>query len=104
MAQGSQIRGHTLKGKEFFKLETSHTNLIQFLQVAGNDLWSTSATTLNCYTSQSGKIVDKYYWVAPEPITCMDVVEISSNNGESALESVPVVASGDVIFLLDSRG
>ena len=50
--------------------------MINWVQVFGNDLWSTGTSTLNCYTSQGGKIVDKYFYLSDEVIACMDVVEI----------------------------
>jgi len=34
-AAGQSIRGVTKKGKEFFKLDTSHTEIIKSLHVAG---------------------------------------------------------------------
>jgi hypothetical protein len=57
-------------------LDTSHTDAISFVQVMGNDLWSTGSNTLNCYASQGGKIVDNYYFLSNEKITQMDICEI----------------------------
>lgn len=37
---GQSIKGVTKKGKEFFKLETSHTEAITSLHVKGQNLWS----------------------------------------------------------------
>lgn len=99
VAVGSQIRGFTVKGKEFFKLDTSHTDEIKFIQVLGNDLWSAGANTLNCYTSAGGKIVDKYYYISDERITFMDVAEVIP--GQTPLA---VIAAGDSIRVIDPQG
>jgi len=37
---GQCIKGVTKKGKEFFKLDTSHAEAITSLHVAGQNLWS----------------------------------------------------------------
>ena len=76
IAASSQIRGFTVKGKEFFKLDTSHSEMIRHIYVQGIDLWSTGLHTLNCYTSAGGKIVDKYYYMSDETIAAMDVATI----------------------------
>jgi len=51
LAIGSQIRGFTKKGKEFFKLDSSHSDAIVHLHVQNQELWSTGKHTLNCYVS-----------------------------------------------------
>lgn len=48
---GQSIKGVTKKGKEFFKLETSHTEAITSLHVKGQNLWSAGQYILNCYES-----------------------------------------------------
>ena len=50
LAQGAQIKGVTRRGKDFFKLDTSHTERINNLHVKGTNLWSAGDYTLNCYT------------------------------------------------------
>lgn len=97
IAAGSQIRGFTVKGKEFFKLDTSHSEVIRNVFVAGIDLWSTGLHTLNCYTSSGGKIVDKYYYMSDETIATMDVATINGVN-------LPILACGDQIRVIGSDG
>ena len=99
IASGSTIRGFTVKGKEFFKLDTSHTDAISFVQVMGSDLWSTGTNTLNCYASQGGKIVDNYFYLSDEKITKMDVCEIQGAKGYS-----PVLACGDSLRVISASG
>ena len=72
-AVGVQIRGMTRKGKEFFKLDTSHTETIAQLHVQGMNLWSAGTYTLNCYASQNNTISDKYYFVCEDVINEMIV-------------------------------
>ena len=79
VASGSQIRGFTKRGKDFFKLDSSHTDAIQHLHVQASELWSTGKHTLNCYVSAENRIVDKYYYVAEDFIVNMKVVTLSSN-------------------------
>lgn len=69
----TQIKGFTKRGKDFFKLDSSHTETITHLQVVGQELWSTGKQTLNCYQSADGKIVDKYYYIAEDVINHMGV-------------------------------
>ena len=63
IAIGSQIKGITKRGKDFFRLDTSHTEQISHLHVLGTNLWSAGAYTLNCYASQNNAIADKYFFV-----------------------------------------
>ena len=71
IATGSQIKGVTKRGKDFFRLETSHTEQIRYLHVLGTNLWSAGDYTLNCYASSNNKIADKYYYVSDDKINSM---------------------------------
>jgi Bardet-Biedl syndrome 7 protein len=73
LATGSQIRGFTKKGKEFFKLDSSHTDAIVHLHVQSQELWSTGKHTLNCYSSTEARIFDKYFYLAEDVISHMMV-------------------------------
>ena len=67
-AIGSQIKGVTKRGKDFFKLDTSHTERILHLHVLGANLWSAGTYTLNCYASSNNTITDKYFFVCDDKI------------------------------------
>jgi Bardet-Biedl syndrome 7 protein len=84
-AAGQSIRGVTKKGKEFFKLDTSHTEAIKSLHVHAQNLWSAGDYILNCYESVDNKIVDKYFYVCEDKIN--DLV-IASVSGQMAFNSV----------------
>ena len=73
MATGSQIRGVTKRGKDFFKLDTSHTERILHLHVQGTNLWSAGPYTLNSYASANNVIADKYYLCCEDKINQMIV-------------------------------
>ena len=73
IAIGSQIKGVTKRGKDFFRLDTSHTEQISHLHVLGTNLWSAGAYTLNCYASQNNAIADKYFFVCDDKINAMIV-------------------------------
>ncbi|CDW85212.1 bardet-biedl syndrome 7 protein [Stylonychia lemnae] len=87
---GQQIRGVTKKGKDFFKLETSHTETIKSLHVQGQNLWSAGEYILNCYESVNNKIVDKYFYICDDRINDMVVTSVS---GQMVLN--PVIACQD---------
>ena len=74
---GQSIKGVTKKGKEFFKLDTSHAEMIQSLHVQNQNLWSAGEYILNCYESQGSKIVDKYYYICEDKINDMIVAPVS---------------------------
>ena len=84
MAQGAQIRGFTRKGKEFFKLDTNHTEQIAQLHVQGMSLWSAGAYTLNCYASSNNSIQDKYYYLCDDKINEMVVTQLVPEHQESS--------------------
>ena len=73
MSIGSSIKGVTKRGKDFFKLETSHTERILHLHVLGTNLWSAGDYTLNCYASSNNAIADKYFFVCDDKINQMIV-------------------------------
>lgn len=100
ISAGSQIIGFTKRGKEFFKLDSQHSEAISHLHVMGQELWSTGKHTLNCYMSTASRIVDKYYYMAEDTIAHMLVVEIvrGSNIGQA------VLAVQDKIKVLNDRG
>jgi len=89
-ACGQTIKGVTKKGKEFFKLETSHTETIKSLHVAGQNLWSAGEYILNCYASVSNKILDRYFYICEDRINDMVVASVSGQ-----LVQNPVVACQD---------
>lgn len=67
----------TKKGKEFFKLDTSHTEVIRSLHVQAQSLWSAGEYILNCYESkENNKIVDKYFYICEDRINDMVVVPV----------------------------
>ena len=66
----------TKKGKEFFKLDTSHTETISQLHVEGMNLWSAGAYTLNCYASKNNSIADKYFFICEDVINDMVVTSV----------------------------
>jgi len=76
-AAGQSIRGVTKKGKEFFKLDTTHTEAIKSLHVQGTFLWSAGDYILNCYESVDGKIVDKYFYICDDMINDMVVAPVT---------------------------
>ena len=76
-AAGQSIRGVTKKGKEFFKLDTSHTEIIKSLHVAGQFLWSAGDYILNCYESVENKILDKYFYICEDKINDMVIASVS---------------------------
>jgi hypothetical protein len=96
VASGSQICGFTKRGKDFFKLDSSHTDAILHLHVQAQELWSTGKHTLNCYVSTENRIVDKYYYVAEDFIVNMKVVIMT--------KPTPVIAVGDKIRTIDGHG
>lgn len=81
LSAGQSIRGITKKGKDFFKLDTSHTETIRHLHVAGSNLWSAGSNTLNCYESKDNRIIDKYFFNCEETINEMIVTTLPSNLG-----------------------
>lgn len=74
---GQNIRGVTKKGKEFFKLDTSHTEAITSLHVANQNLWSAGEYILNCYESSGSKIVDKYFYICDDKINDLIVAPVA---------------------------
>lgn len=76
-AAGQSIRGVTKKGKEFFKLDTSHTEAIKSLHVHATNLWSAGDYILNCYESVESKIVDKYLYVCEDKINDLVIASVS---------------------------
>ena len=89
LAIGSQIKGVTKRGKDFFKLDTSHTEPIIHLHVLGTNLWSAGTFTLNCYASANNAITDKYFFVCDDKINQMIVhfCDLTRRSGET----VPLV-------------
>lgn len=67
-AVGQSIKGVTKKGKEFFKLDTSHAEMISSLFVKGTNLWSAGEYILNCYESRDNAIKDRYYFICEDKI------------------------------------
>lgn len=79
LAAGQSIRGLTKRGKDFFKLDTSHTEVIQHLHVAGTNLWSAGPYTLVCYESRDNRIADKYFYTCEEQINELIVAQLPSS-------------------------
>ena len=98
IAIGSQIKGITKRGKDFFRLDTSHTEQISHLHVLGTNLWSAGAYTLNCYASQNNAIADKYFFVCEDKINAMIVHHYEAQDSEAIVilacndSSIKVVA------------
>jgi Bardet-Biedl syndrome 7 protein len=74
---GQSIKGVTKKGKEFFKLDTSHAEAISLLHVQSQNLWSAGEYILNCYESAGGKIVDKYFFINEDRINDLIVAPVA---------------------------
>lgn len=95
IAVGVQIRGMTKKGKEFFKLDTSHTETISQLHVEGMNLWSAGAYTLNCYASKNNSIADKYFFICEDVINDMVVTSLNPQAEVGSRESLVALACND---------
>ena len=76
-AAGQSIRGVTKKGKEFFKLDTSHTEVIKSLHVQSQNLWSAGEYIMNCYESVNNKIIDKYFYICEDKINDMAIAAVA---------------------------
>ena len=94
LAVGSSIKGVTKRGKDFFKLDTSHTEQIMHLHVLGTNLWSAGAYTLNCYASANNAIADKYYFVCEDKINEM-IVHHGDLANEGRIEPIVIIACND---------
>jgi Bardet-Biedl syndrome 7 protein len=99
-AAGQSIRGVTKKGKEFFKLDTSHTEAIKSLHVQGSYLWSAGDYILNCYESVDGKITDKCFYVCKDRINDMTVATVT---GQMVLNPVLGCQDRCLRVLLDDK-
>lgn len=87
---GQSIKGVTKKGKEFFKLDTSHAEAISSLHVANQNLWSGGEYILNCYESAGAKIIDKYYYICDDKINDLIVAPVAGQ-----MVSNPIMACQD---------
>ena len=87
---GQSIKGITKKGKEFFKLDTTHAEVIGSLHVQASNLWSAGEYILNCYESQNNAIIDKYYYICEDKINDMVVAPVA---GQMVLN--PIIACQD---------
>ena len=94
LATGSQIKGVTRRGKEFFKLDTSHTEQIMHLHVLGSNLWSAGSYTLNCYASSNNTIADKYFFVCDDKINDM-IVHHCDLSKRGSVEPYVILACND---------
>ena len=104
LAIGSQIKGVTKRGKDFFKLDTSHTEQIAHLHVLGTNLWSAGAYTLNCYASANNAIADKYFFVCDDKINEM-IVHHGDLTGSGVVEPYVILACNDCsIKVIDDQG
>ena len=75
---GQSIKGITKKGKDFFTLETSHTEVISSLHVQGQTLWSAGEYILNCYESSADNVMkDKYYYICDDKINDLVVASVA---------------------------
>lgn len=99
-AAGQSIRGVTKKGKEFFKLDTSHTEVIRSLHVQGQNLWSAGEYILNCYESVNNKIVDKYFYICEDKINDMLIASVS---GQLVLNPVLACQDKTIRVLVDDK-
>lgn len=77
-------------GKEFFKLDTSHTEAIKQLNVTGNSLFSAGEYILNCYESGGSGIADKFFYTSKDKINDLRIMPVLSS---TALN--PVIGCGD---------
>jgi len=84
----------TKRGKDFFKLDTSHTEQITSLHVLGTNLWSAGAFTLNCYASRNNAIADKYFFVCEDKINEM-IVHHADLARTGTIEAYVILACND---------
>ena len=101
---GSQIKGITKRGKDFFKLDTSHTEQISHLHVLGTNLWSAGAFTLNCYASANNAIADKYFYVCDDKINGMIVLHADILNTGQIMPFVVLACNDGTIKVIDDDG
>jgi len=104
IAIGSQIKGVTKRGKEFFKLDTSHTEQIMHLHVLGTNLWSAGAYTLNCYASANNTIADKYFFVCDDKINQMIVHHCDLSRSGNVEPFVLLACNDSSIKVVDDAG
>ena len=97
---GQSIRGVNKKGKEFFKLDTSHTETIRSIHVANTFLWSAGDFILNCYESTANKVVDRFYYVSDDKINDM---KFASVGGEMVMNPVLGCANSTIKVLQDDK-
>ena len=95
IAIGTTIKGVTKRGKDFFKLDTTHTEAIQNLHVLGTNLWSSGIYTLNCFASQNNAIADKYFYVCDDKINQMLVYHGDLSNQRGSEEAFVFLACND---------
>jgi len=85
----------TKRGKDFFKLDTTHTEQITNLHVLGSNLWSAGAYTLNCFASQNNAIADKYFFVCDDKINEMLVYHGDLANQRGGVQAFVFLACND---------
>lgn len=99
-AAGQAIRGVSKVGKEFFKLDTTHTEAIKCLHVESSFLWSAGDFILNCYESVDGKIQEKSFYICEDKINDMAVAPVT---GQMVLNPVLACQDRTVKVLLDNN-
>lgn len=82
---GQSVKGVTKKGKEFFKLDTSHAEVISSLHVQAQNLWCAGEYILNCYQSAANQIKDRFYFICEDKINDMVLAPVA---GQMVLNAV----------------
>lgn len=95
---GQSIKGVTKKGKEFFKLDTSHAEAISSLHVQAQNLWSAGEYILNCYMSAENQIKDKFYFICEDKINDMVLAPVG---GQMVLNAVLACQDKQIRVLKD---
>lgn len=78
-SSGQTIRGINKKGKEFFRFDTNHTEVIKNLSVIGTELWSSGDFVLQNYQSTAEGIKDKFYYVSEDKMNDLLISNISGD-------------------------
>jgi len=80
-SSGATIRGHTKKGKEFFKFNTNLTETIHSLYVEDDKIWAGCEFIYNQFIDCK----DNYFYMSPDRINDLTVQRVSK---EGALDAV----------------
>ena len=77
---GQSISGINKKGKEFFRFDTNHTEVIKNLTVKGTQLWSCGDFILNSYVSGKDGIQDQFFYISQDKINDLQVPNVQGDH------------------------